>query len=262
MNSTLTVTPAALIITANPQTIVAGGAIPVLTASYSGFVNGDSTASLTALPTLNTSATSASPAGSYAIVASGAASPNYTISYVSGTLTVNPASGGTAGTHTLVTVENVSVGKMSAGKSKKHKSAEVIVIQFSGNLDSSNAQNPGNYTLSTAAKGKKKKSKPVGLSSAAYNASTYAVTLTPGKQPLKFPLQLTLAAAGLLDPSGQPIDGNDDGQPGGNFVTTLGGIGGSAVVAGPSTKLPAPAAGAVDAVLATGFHLGTHRSGF
>ena len=37
----LTVTPAALTITANNQTKVYGAALPTLTASYSGFVNGD-----------------------------------------------------------------------------------------------------------------------------------------------------------------------------------------------------------------------------
>ena len=43
---TLTVTPAALTITADNQTKVYGAALPTLTASYSGFVNGDTSASL------------------------------------------------------------------------------------------------------------------------------------------------------------------------------------------------------------------------
>ena len=66
-----------------------GAANPALTVSYSGFVNGDTQASLTTLPTVSTTATAASPAGSYPITASGAVSANYTISYVAGTLTVN-----------------------------------------------------------------------------------------------------------------------------------------------------------------------------
>ena len=49
---TLTVTPAALTITADNQTKVYGAALPTLTASYSGFVNGDTSASLTTQPTL------------------------------------------------------------------------------------------------------------------------------------------------------------------------------------------------------------------
>jgi hypothetical protein len=89
----LTVTPAALTITANNQTSTYGSALPTLTASYSGLVNGDTSASLTALPTLTTTATAASSvAGSpYAITASGAVDSNYTISYAAGMLTVNPA---------------------------------------------------------------------------------------------------------------------------------------------------------------------------
>ncbi len=80
-------------ITANNQTKVYGAALPTLTASYSGFVNGDTSASLTTQPTLTTTATAASHvAGSpYAITASGAVDPDYTISYVAGTLTVTPA---------------------------------------------------------------------------------------------------------------------------------------------------------------------------
>src|SRR5262249_45052935 len=62
-----------------------------LTASYSGFVNGDTDASLTNRPSLTTTATAVSHVGSYSITANGAADPDYTISYVSGTLTVTPA---------------------------------------------------------------------------------------------------------------------------------------------------------------------------
>jgi len=85
---TQVVSPATLTITANDQTKVYGAALPALTASYSGFVNGDTSASLTTSPTLATTATPASPVGGYAITASGAVDPNYTISYVSGTLTI------------------------------------------------------------------------------------------------------------------------------------------------------------------------------
>ena len=86
----LTVNPAALTITADNKTMDCGAAVPSLTASYSGFVNGDTSASLTTPPTLTTTATSASPAGSYDIDVSGAADPNYNITYVTGTLTVIP----------------------------------------------------------------------------------------------------------------------------------------------------------------------------
>ena len=80
----------ALTITANNASKLYGAALPTLSASYSGFVNGDSASSLTTAPALSTTATASSNVGSYAITASGAVDPNYTISYVAGTLTVTP----------------------------------------------------------------------------------------------------------------------------------------------------------------------------
>jgi hypothetical protein len=87
---TLTITPVPLAITADSKTKPYGAAVPALTASYSGFVNGDTAASLTTLPTLSTTATAASHvAGSpYNISASGAVDSDYTIGYVGGTLSI------------------------------------------------------------------------------------------------------------------------------------------------------------------------------
>ena len=89
----LNVTPAPLTITPVNQSKVYGAALPALADSYSGFVNGDTAASLTTQPTLSTTATAASHvAGSpYAITASSAVDPDYKISYVGGSLTITPA---------------------------------------------------------------------------------------------------------------------------------------------------------------------------
>ena len=93
VSGTLNVTAAPLTITALGNSKAYGAAVPTLTASYTGFVNGDTSASLTSLPVLSTSATAHSPvsASPYAIIASGAADSDYTISYVFGALTVTPA---------------------------------------------------------------------------------------------------------------------------------------------------------------------------
>ena len=56
----LVVTPAALIVTANNQTRAFGAAVPPLTATYSGFVAGDTAASLTRQPRFATTATTSS----------------------------------------------------------------------------------------------------------------------------------------------------------------------------------------------------------
>ena len=91
VGGSLTVTPAALTITANNATKVYGAALPTLSASYAGFVNGDTSASLTTQPTLSTRATTASPVGSYTVMPWGTVDANYTISYIGGTLTVTAA---------------------------------------------------------------------------------------------------------------------------------------------------------------------------
>ena len=85
----LTVTPAALTISANPATMVAGTSLPAFSVTCQGWVNGD--AALAAQPTCATTATCSSPAGTYAITTSGAAAPNYAITYQPGVLTVTPA---------------------------------------------------------------------------------------------------------------------------------------------------------------------------
>ena len=87
----LTITPAPLTIAADSQSMTYGAAVPTLTASYSGFVNGDTPASLNPQPTLSTTATSASAPGGYSISVGGAVDPNYAIDFVAGSLTVTPA---------------------------------------------------------------------------------------------------------------------------------------------------------------------------
>src|SRR5262249_4027354 len=67
------------------------GAVPKLTARYSGLVNGDTPASLTTTPRLSTTATSSSHPSSYPINVGGAGDGDYSISYVAGTLTVGRA---------------------------------------------------------------------------------------------------------------------------------------------------------------------------
>ena len=91
VNGTLSVTKAPLTITANNASKVYGAALPTFTANYSGFVNGDTAASLTTPVSLTTTATASSGVGSYTITASGATDANYTIGFVAGTLTIAQA---------------------------------------------------------------------------------------------------------------------------------------------------------------------------
>jgi hypothetical protein len=69
-----------------------GAPVPPLSASFIGLVNGDTPGNLLGALALTTGATSASPAGTYPIVPSGVSSPNYLVTFVPGTLTVDRAS--------------------------------------------------------------------------------------------------------------------------------------------------------------------------
>src|SRR5205807_6266956 len=97
MAGKLTVTPAALTITAVDKTKVYGAALPTLTVSYSGLVSGDTSGTFSTspntAPSVSTTATATSHvAGSpYSISVSGAVDTDYNIGYVAGTLTVTPA---------------------------------------------------------------------------------------------------------------------------------------------------------------------------
>ena len=81
---------AALTIAADDKEREEGEENPTLTATYTGFVNGENKSVLTTLPTLKTTATKESTPGDYPITASGAEAANYAITYMDGTLTVHP----------------------------------------------------------------------------------------------------------------------------------------------------------------------------
>jgi len=80
--------PATLTVTADTQDQNCGMPNPLLTASYSGFVNGENANVLSSPVVLSTTATTTSDAGMYPINADGAATADYTIQYVNGTLKV------------------------------------------------------------------------------------------------------------------------------------------------------------------------------
>jgi hypothetical protein len=147
VDGSVTVKPAALTITAASGSTSYGTA-PTITASYSGFVNRDSSASLSTPPSCTSTATNSSPPGSYTSSCSGAEDSNYSISYVDGSVTVKPAA---------LTI-TASSGSTSYG------TAPTITASYSGfvNRDSSaslstppsctstatNSSPPGSYTSS------------------------------------------------------------------------------------------------------------------
>jgi hypothetical protein len=82
------INPASLAITANNAARPAAQPNPPFSASYSGLQGGDSPASMIGSLLFATPADPSSPAGNYAVTPSGVSSPNYTIVFVAGTLSV------------------------------------------------------------------------------------------------------------------------------------------------------------------------------
>ena len=85
---TLVVNPAPLVITADAQTKLLNAPNPPFTVSYSGFVLGQGPAVLSGTLSCVTTALTGSPVGTYPITCSGQSSPNYSITYVPGVLSV------------------------------------------------------------------------------------------------------------------------------------------------------------------------------
>src|SRR6267142_2250018 len=90
-NTTLSVTPASLVGMADNKSRLYGQTNPLFTVTYTGFVNGQNAGIVSGALLSSTSANTNSPVGSYPISVSGQSAPNYTISYVDGTLSVLPA---------------------------------------------------------------------------------------------------------------------------------------------------------------------------
>jgi hypothetical protein len=98
-----------------------------------------------------------------------------------------------------------------------------------------------------------------------YNASNSLATLRPG-QPFtltkRVQLQVNgLQPSGLEDGAGRLIDGNNDGQPGGNAVAILrkSGVTNNAMLYASREKLAAMRALAIDAVLEREHRIGVGR---
>jgi hypothetical protein len=91
VNGTLAVTPADLTVRADDKSKIYGAALPPFTATYEGFVLGETPDVLGGTLALTTAATASSPVADYAISGSGLTSQNYTITFGNGTLAITPA---------------------------------------------------------------------------------------------------------------------------------------------------------------------------
>jgi MBG domain (YGX type) len=78
-------------VTASSPGVTYGDPVPAISPSYTGFVNGDTAASLTARPTCSTTYAKGAVVGSYSSTCLGAVDGNYNIAYTSGSVAVGKA---------------------------------------------------------------------------------------------------------------------------------------------------------------------------
>jgi hypothetical protein len=186
---TLTINPVALLITADNQSKAYGAALPTLTVSYSGLVNGD--AAPKTVPSISTTALASSPVvtGGYPITATGAADVNYTITYAPGTLSINPVA-------LLITADN---------QSKAYGAAlPTLTVSYSGlvNGDAAPKTVPSISTTALASSPVVTGGYPITASGAA--DVNYTITYAPGTLTID-PVALLITALNKSKYCGQTI---------------------------------------------------------
>jgi sugar lactone lactonase YvrE len=128
--TTFTVNPAPLTVTASSATRAYGAANPAFTYAVTGFVNGDSSSVVSGTATEATTATSTSAPGSYPVnfSAQGLTASNYTLNYVPGTLTVTQASQ----TITFSALPNVTYGVSPIALTATASSSQPVTYAVAG----------------------------------------------------------------------------------------------------------------------------------
>jgi hypothetical protein len=173
VDRSFTVAKAPLTITADNKTRTYGASNPALTASYSGFVNGEGATALSGTASLSTTASPSSPViGSpYPITLTQGtlASANYSFSFVNGSLTVNKAT-------LAVTADN---------KSRVYGAANPpLTFTYTGFVNGENASvvsgSPVLSTVATTNSPAASNSYPIAVSSGTLTASNYVFALVDG----------------------------------------------------------------------------------
>jgi filamentous hemagglutinin family protein len=174
---TLTVSKAALEVTAGATKTYDGQAYSGGDVSYSGFVNGETSAVLGGTLVYGGTSQGAVNAGSYTLTVSGLTSDNYDISYVDGSLTVDKAALEVTVTDATKTYDGLAYSGgngLSYSGFVNNETASVLGGTLSYGGTSQNAVNAGDYTLTAS-----------GLTSDNYEITYVAGSLTVDKAALE-----------------------------------------------------------------------------
>ena len=157
-------------------TKVYGDANPEFNITYSGFRDGDSEVGFSVPASISTIVDNSSKVGKYDIVASGAVSDKYEISYIPGTLTITKAPLSiSAGNYTKKQGDAMPVFKASYAGFKNGEDESVLTKQPVFSCDANEASAPGEYPITV-----------YGVEADNYEVKSYiAGTLTVLKRELK-----------------------------------------------------------------------------
>jgi hypothetical protein len=200
---TLTVTPAPLSVTANNASRMYGTANPTFTGTINGLVNGD-----TVTTTYATTATIASPVGTYPIVpiVTGAALSNYTLVTSNGTLTITQAAA--VATITVANQTRVygAANPTLTGTVTGARNGDALTATYSTTATPASAV--GTYPITATL---------TGTAAANYRAIVIAGTLTVTPAPLNVAAANATRPYGAANPA---FTGTTTGLVNGDTVTT------------------------------------------
>jgi plastocyanin len=175
-------------------------------------------------------ATWASTNAAVASVSSRPASPGLVAALAPGASTISATVDGMSGATSLTVTEPAPFVRLTNVQDTLNKRYMVtrITVGWSGPLNATEAGDIAYFHLATPGKKGSFKAKNAGtikLKNATYVPALNEVVLTPAKPfALSKPVKLTVsgqAASGLQDAQGRLIDGDRDGQPGGDAIAML-----------------------------------------
>jgi hypothetical protein len=175
----LTITLAPLAITANNASRRYSQANPAFTASYGGLPPGSAAPALNGTLVCTTTATAASPAGTYPITCSGLSSPNYSITFVPGVLTV--------------TADALTVAAPSTARQYGQPDPPLNNVNYSGFV---NGDGPGSLSGVLSCTSSDTPLSPVGsyaINCSGLSSPNYVISYVPGTLVVT-PAPLTIAA--------------------------------------------------------------------
>jgi type II secretory pathway component PulC len=264
-NGTLTVVPAAITVTANHQSQSYGAATPALTASYTGWVNGDTAAVLSGAPLLSVGVTTNSPVGSYVITAAAGTlgATNYVFTLVNGTLSVTPASLTITANAAVKTYgQTVAFGsgspQFTSSGLQNGETIGTVTLAVSGNGGAATAAVGGSPYAIT----------PSAAAGGTFTAGNYAITYVPGNLSVS-PAALTVTAKGQSKTYGQTTafgsgstlfssSGLQNGETIGTVTLAVGGNGGLATAPVGGSPYPITPSAATGGTFAAGNYVITY----